>query len=53
MAKVCWATGTEPVERYRKLAAFCRTQGLRREAGRFGQFVRALGQVPMTTRAAN
>ena len=53
MAKICWATGTEPVERYRKLAAFCRTHGLRREAGRFGQFIRALGRVPTTTRAAN
>ena len=53
MAKVCWATGAEPVERYRKLAAFCRTHGLSREAGRFGQFIRALQPAPTTTRAAN
>ena len=52
MAKVCWATGTEPVERYRKLAAFCRTQGLHREAARFGQFLNALRAAPTTTRAA-
>lgn len=52
MAKVCWATGTEPVERYRKLAGFCRTHGLRREAARFGQFLKALGAAPTTTRAA-
>jgi archaemetzincin len=32
LAKLCWATGCEPVERYRQLAAFCREHGLETEA---------------------
>jgi len=32
MAKVCWATGSDPAERYRKLAAFCAEHGLEAEA---------------------
>jgi archaemetzincin len=43
MAKVCWATQADPVERYRKLAAFCETQGLKAEAGRYRQLLDALG----------
>ncbi len=34
VAKVCWATGAEPAERFRRLAAFCRQHGLGGE-GRF------------------
>jgi archaemetzincin len=43
MAKVCWATRTDPVERYRKLAAFAEKQGLKPEAARYRQFIEALG----------
>lgn len=32
MAKVCWATRTDPVQRYRKLAQLCHKYGLAREA---------------------
>jgi archaemetzincin len=32
LAKVCWATGADPAERYRKLAGFCATNGLATEA---------------------
>ncbi len=32
MAKVCWATRTDPVERYEKLVAFCEEHGLKAEA---------------------
>jgi archaemetzincin len=28
LAKICWATGADPAERFRKLAAFCKEQGL-------------------------
>ncbi|MGD2173936.1 MAG: archaemetzincin [Candidatus Brocadiaceae bacterium] len=28
LAKVCWATGADPVERYRKLLSLCRDHGL-------------------------
>ena len=32
MAKVCWATQSDPVERLGKLVEFCRAQGLKEEA---------------------
>jgi archaemetzincin len=32
MAKLCWATGADPLERYGKLAAFCDRNGLKGEA---------------------
>jgi hypothetical protein len=32
MAKVCWATGADPADRYRLLAEFCSENGLAREA---------------------
>lgn len=32
MAKVCWATGADPAERYNKLAAFCKERGLEPQA---------------------
>jgi archaemetzincin len=28
MAKVCWATGTDPAQRLKRLAAFCQAHGL-------------------------
>jgi len=43
MAKVCWATRTDPVERYKKLAAFCEKHGLKPEATRYRAFLKALG----------
>ncbi len=32
LAKICWAAGPEPVRRYRRLAEFCRQNGLEDEA---------------------
>jgi hypothetical protein len=32
VAKLWWATGADPVPRYRKLAEFCKEQGLAPEA---------------------
>jgi len=32
MAKVCWATGADPAARFRKLADFCKSNGLRAES---------------------
>lgn len=32
VAKVCWATKVDPLERYRNLAQLCRKNGLSREA---------------------
>ena len=43
MAKVCWATRTHPVERYRKLVGFCKQHGLKPEAARYREFLKALG----------
>jgi archaemetzincin len=43
MAKVCWATRTDPVERYGKLAAFCEKQGLKTEAARYRRLLEVLG----------
>jgi len=34
-AKVCWLSDTDQKERYNKLAAFCRQNGLDKEAGEF------------------
>ena len=31
LAKVCWATGADPVERFRKLSEFCGAHGLKDE----------------------
>ncbi len=31
-AKLCWATGAKPMDRYRALAKFCQTNGLKEEA---------------------
>lgn len=42
MAKVCWATGTDPLTRYRKLARFCKEHGLTRERAFFDKSIKAL-----------
>jgi len=42
VCKVCWATGADPVERYRKLAAFCRKNGLKAEAAFYEKSLRTL-----------
>jgi len=44
LAKVCWATGADPVERYKKLAAFCRAHGLAAEAEFYERSLQALGE---------
>jgi archaemetzincin len=41
-AKLWWATGAEPVARYRKLAAFCEEHGLKDEAAFYGKSIQAL-----------
>jgi len=43
MAKVCWATGADPVARYQKLAAFCKEHGLIAEEEFYNKSLRALG----------
>ena len=43
LAKVCWATVSDPVERYRKLKAFCEKHGLKDEAAFYGRSIKALG----------
>ena len=43
MAKICWATLADPVERYKKLAEFCHRHGLSSEAAFFDQSLAALG----------
>jgi len=42
VAKVCWATRTELLPRYRKLLAFARAQGFQREAEMYRQAIEAL-----------
>jgi archaemetzincin len=41
-AKVCWATGTEPVKRYRRLAVFCMEHGLDAELAYYMKAAAAL-----------
>jgi len=43
-AKVWWATGAAPAERYRKLADFCRRNGLKPEADFYAQSAARLGR---------
>jgi archaemetzincin len=45
MAKVCWAAQLDPVERYRKLAEFCRGAKLEREARFYERSIAALQPV--------
>jgi archaemetzincin len=42
MAKVCWATKTDPHARYEKLAEFCQAQGLTAEKKFFEDSIKAL-----------
>ena len=42
MAKVCWATGADPVDRYKKLAAFCKKHGLNAEERFYRRSLEAL-----------
>ncbi len=42
MAKVCWATGADPADRYRKLAAFCEKHGLKTEERFYRRSLEAL-----------
>ena len=41
-AKICWATAADPVARYRRLAKFCKKQGLLREQAYFTKAIVAL-----------
>lgn len=45
MAKLCWATGADPVERLRKLAAFCKKHGLAGEEANYRKLLDALSPV--------
>lgn len=42
LAKVCWATRADPLQRYQKLAAFCKEQGLQGEYERYVKAIEAL-----------
>jgi archaemetzincin len=42
MAKVCWATEADPVERYKKLSEFAREQGLKAEQEFYEQSIKTL-----------
>jgi archaemetzincin len=42
MAKIAWATGADPVARYRKLAELCKAEGLADEEVFFVQSIQAL-----------
>ena len=42
LAKLTWATGVEPIDRYRRLAAFCNENGLKEEAEFFRRSIRVL-----------
>ena len=41
-AKLCWAAGVDPRERYARLAEFCAAQGLEEERRFFEASLRAL-----------
>lgn len=43
MAKVCWATKTDPAVRYRKLAEFCKEHGLKSEEAFYNKSAAVLG----------
>ena len=42
MAKICYATGAAPVARLKKLAEFCRQQGLSSQAEFYEREIKAL-----------
>ena len=41
-AKICWATGSDPIIQFKKLGEFCRTHGLRREEQYYRDAVKGL-----------
>jgi archaemetzincin len=43
MAKVCWATGADPVERSKRLADFCKAAGLKEQQEFYEKQLQALG----------
>ena len=49
MGKLCWATRTDPVSRYRRLHAFCRAHGLAEQAAFYARSLKALGAAPPAT----
>ena len=52
LAKVCYATGTAPGERFRKLVAFCRKNGLKKQAALYAASLKALKKNASTSRNA-
>jgi len=44
VAKVCWMSGLEPVERYKKLAEFCKEDGLKEEQEFYEKSIKALSE---------
>jgi archaemetzincin len=54
VAKLCWSTRTDPVDRYRKLLDFARRNGLKDEADTYLKSLQALGApvAPSATRPA-
>ena len=44
MAKVCWATSADPIERYRKLTDFCQSHGLTAQADFYDRSIKALAK---------
>jgi len=44
LAKVCWATRTEPLGRYEKLSAFCKKTGLAEQYRFYQESIRALNE---------
>jgi archaemetzincin len=44
MAKLCWATGADPLERMRGLEVFCREHGLKPEAAYYHRAIELLAQ---------
>ncbi len=45
MAKICWLTDTKPKERYERLAAFCRKNGMAKEAEEFDRKAAAVKNI--------
>jgi archaemetzincin len=46
LAKLCWATGREPLEHARRLADFCASAGLKREEAYYRKALAALQRLP-------
>jgi len=46
LAKLCWATGTEPIQRYDRLAEFARAHGLDEEAAFYQASAETLKNLP-------